>query len=132
MESKLKSRRGRSLFMSALLGLLLHIVSSWLLGFLHSLEPQIFSEVVRTSIRNGFVTMTIKFLHFVIAKCMQFRHAWLLYPVRSTMSCWLFWIAFSRPISHPQASLLAFIFGYCHLTIFHSSWQNESHLGHFL
>lgn len=90
-------------------------------------------EVVGTNIRNGFVNMTIKFLHFVIAKCMQFRYCRVLYPARFTMS-WLFWIVFSRSISSSSnaASLLAFIFGYCHCWIFHSSWQNESHLGYFL
>ncbi|KAJ4701475.1 Tetratricopeptide repeat-like superfamily protein [Melia azedarach] len=54
--------------------------------------------IVTRSIRNVFITSTIKFLHFFVAKSLQFRFSSLLQSTSSIPSL-LFWVAFTRAIS---------------------------------
>ncbi|KAL5779908.1 hypothetical protein ACOSQ2_010645 [Xanthoceras sorbifolium] len=55
-------------------------------------------SVVTTSVRDGFITLTIKFLHFFVAKSLQFRFLSALQSASSVPS-WLFWVAFTQSIS---------------------------------
>ncbi|XVF64908.1 hypothetical protein PTKIN_Ptkin09bG0204200 [Pterospermum kingtungense] len=49
-------------------------------------------------IQDGLVTLTIKFVHFFISRCLQFRYSAALFPAPWTMSM-SFWVAFTRSIS---------------------------------
>ncbi|KAK3231061.1 hypothetical protein Dsin_002942 [Dipteronia sinensis] len=54
--------------------------------------------VVTRNIRDGTITLTIKFLHFLVSKSLRFRF---LSPLQSASSIpsLLFWVAFTRSIS---------------------------------
>ncbi|KAK1555402.1 hypothetical protein Q3G72_025859 [Acer saccharum] len=54
--------------------------------------------VVTTSVRDGFITLTIKLLHFFVAKSLQSRVLSALQSASSIPS-WLFWVAFTRSVS---------------------------------
>ncbi|THG11845.1 hypothetical protein TEA_000400 [Camellia sinensis var. sinensis] len=49
-------------------------------------------------IHDGFITLTIKVLHFSIAKCLQFRYLRPLQPAHLTTSM-LFWVSFTQSVS---------------------------------
>lgn len=49
-------------------------------------------------IRDGFITLTIKFLHFFVSKSLQFRFVSIQESLSSIPSL-LFWVAFTRSIS---------------------------------
>ncbi|KAL5777395.1 hypothetical protein ACOSP7_010321 [Xanthoceras sorbifolium] len=52
--------------------------------------------VVTTSARDGFITLSIKFLHFFVAKSLQLRSLSALQSsASSSISSWLFWVAFT-------------------------------------
>lgn len=54
---------------------------------------------VARSVQDGFVTLAVKFLHFFISKCLQFRYLPPLHLGPSTLMSLLFWVAFTRSIS---------------------------------
>ncbi|KAK1556034.1 hypothetical protein Q3G72_034861 [Acer saccharum] len=54
--------------------------------------------VVTRNVRDGTITLTIKFLHFFVAKSLQFRFLSALQSASSIPSL-LFWVAFTRSIS---------------------------------
>ncbi|KAJ0086387.1 hypothetical protein Patl1_08674 [Pistacia atlantica] len=56
------------------------------------------SGTVTRMIRDGFITLTIKFLHFFVSKSLQIRLLSILQSVSSIPSL-LFWVAFTRSIS---------------------------------
>ncbi|XP_060675293.1 uncharacterized protein LOC132804921 [Ziziphus jujuba] len=110
MESKTnKMNRNFYLLVLALIGLLASvIVTSCFHEFQMIWEKDIrdqFAECavqlhgsVATSIKDGLITMTIKFLHFFTAKWMQFRYLSPLQPLPFSTSN-LFWFSFARSIS---------------------------------
>ncbi|XP_044511734.1 uncharacterized protein LOC123229821 [Mangifera indica] len=58
---------------------------------------QLYGAVTRM-IRDGFITLTIKFLHFFVSKSLQFRFVSIQESLSSIPSL-LFWVAFTRSIS---------------------------------
>ncbi|PON89840.1 hypothetical protein TorRG33x02_143630 [Trema orientale] len=50
---------------------------------------------VARSIQDGLVTLGIKFLHFFVSRCLQFKY---LSPIQPPpfSSSWLFWVTFTR------------------------------------
>ncbi|MBA0693547.1 hypothetical protein Goari_003914 [Gossypium aridum] len=103
MATKLKNMNQAMIF-HALLGLLVGIIArTYFHGSQNNeigsyLDELAGSTVIR-SIKDGFVTLAVKFLHFFIAKWLQFRYLGsLLFAPSSPMSL-LFWVAFTRSIS---------------------------------
>ncbi|XP_021284340.1 uncharacterized protein LOC110416633 [Herrania umbratica] len=108
MASKLNNMNRATVFV-ALLGLLLGVLARSCVQGLQkndgngSYFGQQFDELCNnvctsTSIQNGFVTLTVKFLHFFISSCLQLRYLPALFPAPWTMSM-PFWVAFTRSIS---------------------------------
>ncbi|MBA0567718.1 hypothetical protein Golob_005261, partial [Gossypium lobatum] len=103
MATKLKNMNQAMIF-HALLGLLVGIIArTYFHGSQNNeigsyLDELAGSTVIR-SIKDGFVTLAVKFHHFFIAKWLQFRYLGsLLFAPSSPMSL-LFWVAFTRSIS---------------------------------
>ncbi|KAG6644462.1 hypothetical protein CIPAW_08G056400, partial [Carya illinoinensis] len=98
----------KTIYLKSLLGLLAIVtVSSCFNGF-RNLEQEnrgnlvqhlvhLQSNAIRV-IQHGFITLAIKFLHFFVSRCLQFRYLPPLLPATSTISM-LFWVAFTRAIS---------------------------------
>ncbi|TYH12061.1 hypothetical protein ES288_A06G036100v1 [Gossypium darwinii] len=108
MASKLKNMNKAILFV-AMFGLVLGILArSCVEGLLKNVEEkngsyfgQQFDKLCSdacTSVQQGFVTLTVKFLHFFISRCLQFRYLPAVFPAPSIMSL-SFWVAFTRSIS---------------------------------
>ncbi|EOY15472.1 hypothetical protein QUC31_000561 [Theobroma cacao] len=108
MAFKLNNMNKATVFVT-LLGLLLGVLARSCVQGLQKNEGeengsyfgQQFDELcnnVCTSIQNGLVTLTVKFLHFFISSCLQFRYLPALFPAPWTMSM-SFWVAFTRSIS---------------------------------
>ncbi|XWS23993.1 hypothetical protein CRYUN_Cryun28dG0062900 [Craigia yunnanensis] len=108
MASKLNNMDKAIIFV-ALLGLILGVLASSCVQELQknveeengNFFGQQFDKPCSNVCRNfqdGFVTLTVKFLHFFISRCLQFRYLPALFPAPSTMSL-SFWVAFTRSIS---------------------------------
>ncbi|EOY15473.1 Uncharacterized protein TCM_034524 [Theobroma cacao] len=108
MASKLNNNMNKAIIIHALLGLLVGVIAR---TYFHALQDNVeenesylgqhFDELggtVARSIQDGFVTLAVKFLHFFISKCLQFRYLPALLLAPSAMSL-LFWVAFTRSIS---------------------------------
>ncbi|KAH0989097.1 hypothetical protein GBA52_000580, partial [Prunus armeniaca] len=63
----------------------------------HSLIVQLQGTVARR-IQDGSITLTVKFLHFFIARFLQFRHSSPVQPPPYSTSM-LFWVAVTRSVS---------------------------------
>ncbi|PPR81635.1 hypothetical protein GOBAR_AA39081 [Gossypium barbadense] len=102
MASKLKSMN-QDIIWVALLGLVLGVLArSCVEGLQKSMEEenvrQQFGEFFLLRIEDGFVTLTVKFLHFFISRWLKLRYLPALFPAPQTMSM-LFWVVFTRLIS---------------------------------
>ncbi|XP_012445553.1 uncharacterized protein LOC105769452 [Gossypium raimondii] len=109
MASKLR-RWSKDIYISALLGVLLYVTLTTCFHGLHnyleehtqvnladnSVKRQ--GLVVR-SVRDGFTALAIRFLHFLVAKLLQFRHVLLLHQPVPFMPI-TFWLAFMLSIFH--------------------------------
>ncbi|GMI82776.1 hypothetical protein HRI_001946900 [Hibiscus trionum] len=93
----------------ALLGLILGVLArSYVQGLQKSLDERngsyfrqqidkVCSDVCRRT-KDGFVTLTVKFLHFFVSRWLQLRYLPALFPAPRIMSM-SFWVAFTRSIS---------------------------------
>ncbi|XVF39658.1 hypothetical protein PTKIN_Ptkin01aG0051000 [Pterospermum kingtungense] len=108
MASKLNSWT-RDIYLCALLGLLLYVSFNTCFHGLHNnLEAQNKEHLAKSSvyrqgfvvrsISDGFISLAIHFLHFFLAKSLQFRYV----PVLSSSPFMSipFWLAFMRSISN--------------------------------
>ncbi|XP_039049885.1 uncharacterized protein LOC120190947 [Hibiscus syriacus] len=109
MASKLKNMNKDIIIFVALLGLILGVFArSCVQGPQKSLEEenksyfrQQFDKVcsdVRRKIEDVCVTLTIKFIHFLVSRWLQLRYLPALFPA-PRITCLLFWVAFTGSIS---------------------------------
>ncbi|KAK4571952.1 hypothetical protein RGQ29_030376 [Quercus rubra] len=103
------NKMNKTIYLHVLFGLFASvIVSSYFDGFQKNLMQdskgnpgenliQLPSNVAR-SVQDNFFTLAIKFQHFFISRCLQFRYLPPLQSAPSTISM-LFWVAFTRSIS---------------------------------
>ncbi|KAL4334423.1 hypothetical protein GQ457_07G024220 [Hibiscus cannabinus] len=116
--------RSRDVYRSALLGVLLYVIlTTCFHGFHDNLEEKTHANranisgksicfksntlfavqgqglVGRRSISNAFTELAIRFLHFSVAKLLQFRYVPVLQQPVPFMSM-TFWLAFARSISY--------------------------------
>ncbi|XVE55618.1 hypothetical protein DITRI_Ditri03aG0173200 [Diplodiscus trichospermus] len=109
MASKLDYNMNKAIIFHSLLGLLVGVIAR---TYFHGLQQNVdfdkLGATVARSVEDGFVTLAVKFLHFFISKCLQFRYLPAILLAPSTMSL-LFWVAFTRSISSmPDNSLQHF------------------------
>ncbi|XVE95173.1 hypothetical protein REPUB_Repub02eG0073300 [Reevesia pubescens] len=109
MASKLYNNLNKGIILVALLCLILGVLArTCLQGLQKNVEEEkgsyfgqqfdkLCSNMCR-SIQDGFVTLTVKFLHFFISSCLQFKYFPAMFPAPSTMPL-TFWVAFTRSIS---------------------------------
>ncbi|CAL9009431.1 unnamed protein product [Prunus brigantina] len=104
------NKMNKHICLYALLGLFAGVIfSSCLHGSQMNLEEQLnrapltqsfvqLQGTVARRIQDGSITLTVKFLHFFIARFLQFRHLSPVQPPPYSTSM-LFWVAFTRSVS---------------------------------
>ncbi|KAK9930261.1 hypothetical protein M0R45_027304 [Rubus argutus] len=116
MASKFNKVTNKDICLQALLGLFVGaIFSSCFHGFHPNVEElnrshftQSLVELqgsVAKSMQHGLMTLVIKFLHFFISRCLQFRYSSLL-ESPSYAASMLFWVALTRSVSSMSDSSL--------------------------
>ncbi|WRX30752.1 hypothetical protein QQP08_023239 [Theobroma cacao] len=108
MASKLSSW-SRDIYLCALLGVLVYVAfSTCFHGLENNLEEQKKGHLAKNSVQqqgiaarnisDGFTALAIQFLHFFLAKCLQFRYLPVLQPAPSMSMP--FWLAYTQSISN--------------------------------